>query len=1110
MSIKDGKAIIKPGDSAGSELFKHITATDPDDLMPPPDSGKKLTSQQITLLKRWIDEGANWEQHWSFIKPHRPELPKVKNTSWPKNEIDYFILNKLEQAGLEPSPKADKETLVRRATLDLTGLPPTIDEVDAFLADNSTGDYDKLVNRLMESSHYGEQMGRYWLDAARYADSHGYHIDAPRMVWKYREWVIDAFNKNLPFDQFTIDQIAGDMLPNATLEQKVASGFNRCNMSTGEGGAIEEEYRVKYAVDRVETVGTVWLGLTIGCAQCHSHKYDPISQTEFYEFSAFFNSIAEAALDGNQPAPPPAIKVPSKEQSAQLDAFHAKIKELKEKLDGPNEELDQAQAKWEESWVAKLKTDFQVVSPVEVKSAGGATFKKLEDGSELAEGANADRDTYEIVLRQPPGKIGAIRLEALLDDSLPHKSAARSENGNFVLTEFEVDAAPIAEPNRRERIHFASATADFSQESFPVRNAIDGRSDTGWASEGHKKRENRTATFIADQPFGYEGGTEVRVRLRFDSQFPKHTIGRFRLALAPATEGLKILTPTELSTWQMAGPFPAESGKVAFDTEFGPEKSIDLTQSFADGKVHWTPRPEFVDGKVNDFTGENSAIYLYRTVRVPSAQKATLSLGSDDAIKAWVNGKLVLNKDVQRGAAADQDKVAVELNEGANQVLLKIVNYSVGGGFYFKLLQDQGDTLAPDIAQILAFSGGKFSDAQKKQLKEFYRQNFSPGWKTMSSQLAQTEEQLKGFEAKIPVTMISGELDKPRPTYLLVRGQYDKHGDQVYPNVPAVLPPLPASDKTNRLALAKWLVDKDNPLTARVTVNRFWQHYFGTGLVKTTEDFGAQGEAPSHPELLDWLACEFMDSGWDMKHLQKLIVSSATYQQSSKITPKLLQADPQNRLLSRGPRFRMDAEMIRDGALKMGGLLVEKIGGPSVKPYQPAGLWLEVSYGFKEDYKADEGEGLYRRSMYTYWKRQSPPPGMLTFDAPSREVCTVRRQRTNTPLQALELMNDPQYIEASRGFARRIMTEAGSDPAEKVKFAYRVATSRVPSESEVHVLRDIYEKQLADFRKDPEAAQKLLSVGDSKVAKSLDQCEMAAWTSVASLIMNLDAAVTKS
>jgi len=746
-----------------------------------------------------------------------------------------------------------------------------------------------------------------------------------------------------------------------------------------------------------------------------------------------------------------------------------------------------------------------------VKSSGGTTFKKLEDGSELAEGANPDKESYEIILRQPPGEVGAIRLEALLDDSLPHKRSARSDNGNFVLSEFEVEAGAIAAPDRRERVHFANATADYSQEGFPIQNAIDGRSDTGWAIEGHKKRENRTATFIPEKPFGFSGGTEIHIRLKFDSQFAKHSIGRFRIAFAPATEGLRLLSPPTFSSWQVAGPFPSESGSVAFTTAHGPEKLIDLTQNFSDGKIKWTAKPEFTDGKVNSLTGgENSATYLYRSIHAPFAQKATFSFGSDDAIKAWLNGKLILEKDVQRGAAADQDKLTVDLQEGENQLLVKIVNYALGTGFYFNTLHDQSDTLSPEIAQILAFSGGNFSDKQKENLKTFYRQNFSPGWKDLSVQLAQTEQEMKKFEAEIPMTMISGELDKPRDTFLLVRGQYDKHGDQVYPNVPAVLPPLPRTEKTNRLALAKWLVDKENPLTARVTVNRFWQHYFGTGLVKTTEDFGAQGEAPSHPELLDWLAVEFMESGWDMKHLQKLIVSSATYQQSSRITPKLLQEDPQNRLLTRGPRFRMDAEMIRDSALQFGGLLVEKIGGPSVKPYQPAGLWTEVSYGFKEDYKADEGEGLYRRSMYTYWKRQSPPPGMTTFDAPSREVCTVRRQRTNTPLQALELMNDPQYIEASRGFARRIMEEAGSDPVERVKFAYRLATSRAASENEIHVLRDIFQKQLEAFQKNPDSAKKLLNIGESKVEKGLDSCELAAWTSVASLIMNLDATVTKS
>jgi len=1107
---KEGKSIIKSGESKNSELYKHISSEDPDEIMPPAKSGKKLTSAQVDLIKRWIDEGAKWETHRAFQKPVRPQLPTVKDSSWPKNEIDRFVLKKLEDENLSPSPEADKATLVRRATLDLTGLPPTIDEVDAFLADNSTGAYEKLVDRLMDSTRYGEQMARYWLDHARYADSHGYHIDAPRMVWKYREWVIDAYNKNKPFDQFTIEQIAGDMLPDATLSQKIASGFNRCNMSTGEGGAIEDEYRVKYAADRAETVGTVWLGLTVGCAQCHSHKYDPIAQKEFYQLSAFFNSIAEPALDGNVPAPEPKIKVPSKEQAAEEEKFNQKIAALKEKLEGPNTDLDRAQQEWEKKWAEKLHTDFFVASPVEVKSIGGATLKNLDDSSILAEGTNPDKDTYEVLLRHPPGKIGAIRLEALLDDSLPNKSAARSENGNFVLTELEVETAPIAEPKRRERVRFVSATADYAQEGFPVTNAIDGKSDTGWAAEGHKRKENRTATFIPEKPFGYSGGTEIRVRLRFDSQFPKHAIGRFRLALAPVSEGLRLLTPLQFSSWQMAGPFAAESGQAAFETEYGPEKKIDLTETFNEGKVKWVAKPEFTDGKANELSGENSATYLYRTVRTPFAQKATFSLGSDDAIKVWVNGKLVLDKNVQRGIAPDQDKISVELNEGENQLLLKVVNYSSGYAFYFNPSREESDSLTPEIAQILAFSGKELSEQHKTALRKFYRQNFSPGWKELSAELAQTQDEMKKLDAQIPVTMVSKELETPRDTYLLVRGQYDAHGEKVFPNVPSVLPPLPHSDKTNRLALAKWLVDKENPLTARVTVNRYWQRYFGTGLVKTAEDFGSQGEAPSHPELLDWLATEFMNSGWDIKHMQKLILTSATYKQSSRVTPELLHSDPQNRLLARGPRFRMDAEMIRDTALALGGLLAEKIGGPSVKPYQPPGLWTEVSYGFKEDYVPDKGEGLYRRSMYTYWKRQSPPPGMTTFDAPSREVCSVRRQRTNTPLQALELMNDPQYVEAARGLARRMMTECGSNPEKCIEFAYRLATSRKPSQNEINVLKEIFEKQFADYQTNREAALKLLSVGESKQADGLNPSEWAAWTTVASAILNMDATVTKS
>jgi hypothetical protein len=1106
----DGKPVIVAGESGKSELVRRITTADPEDKMPPEKSGKHLSEQQIDLLKHWVDSGAKWELHWAFEKPVRPPLPEVRHKDWPQNPIDYFTLAKMEQEGLAPSPQADKRTLVRRSTLDLTGLPPTIDEVDSFLADNTKGSYDTLVDRLIDSSHYGEQTARYWLDAARYADSHGYHIDSPRMVWKYREWVIDAFNKNMPFDEFTIDQLAGDMLPNARTDQIVASGFNRCNMTTGEGGAIDEEYRVKYAADRVETLSMVWMGLTMGCCQCHSHKFDPMTQKEFYQMAAFFNGIAENAMDGNAPAPPPSIKVPTKEQSEEMGKFDKEIAAFKEKLDGPNSELDAAQARWETEWRDKLKTDWAVLDPIESKSKGGASFKKLEDHSYLVEGTNSDKETYEFVYRVGPAPVSGLRLEALIDDSLHSKGPGRSDNGNFVLSEFQVDAAPITQPDKRQRIRFSSAFADYSQEKFPVANAIDGKNETGWGIDGMNKHESRSAVFIPEHPITFAGGTELRVRLVFETQFAKHTIGRVRVAVAHEGEGLRMLTPPMFTSWQMVGPFTAGSGEEAFNKDFGPEKQVDLTQSWNDAKLKWVAKPDFADGKANNLSGDNAATYLYRTITVPQPRKLTLSFGSDDAIKVWLNGKAVLEKNVQRGVEPDQDKVTVDLNAGENQLLVKAVNYSGAYAFYFKPGAADAHEITPEIAQSLVLSGGTVSDAQKSELRKFYRKNFSPGWQELADQLKKVEDQKKTLDGQIAMCMVSKELDTPRDTYLLIRGEYDHRGEKVLPGVPSILPPLPHSEKTNRLALAKWLVDKNNPLTARVTVNRFWQRYFGTGLVKTTEDFGAQGEQPTHPELLDWLAVEFMESGWDVKHIQKLMVTSATYKQSSKLTPDLLQKDSLNKFYARGPRFRMDAEMIRDNALAVSGLLVDKIGGPSVKPYQPPGLWTEVSYGFKEDYVPDKGEGLYRRSMYTYWKRQSPPPGMTTFDAPSREVCTVRRPRTNTPLQALALMNDPQYVEASRALATRMIKQGSADVEQRIDFGFRLATARPPSEKEKEVLLSVYKEQLAQYSANKEAATKLLSVGESKPDPAIDTAELAAWTSVASMILNLDATITKS
>lgn len=1109
LAVLDGRPVVVPGDSSKSELFRRITTPDEDDRMPPAKTGKTLNTEEVEKIRAWIDEGASWEQHWAFVPPVRPALPELKENPWDRNPIDRFVMARLQKEGLSPSPEAGKETLIRRVTLDLTGLPPSVQEIDAFLADDNEDAYEQLVDRLLNSPRYGEQMARYWMDAARYADTHGYHIDAERSIWPWRDWVIKAFNDNKPFDQFTVEQLAGDLLENPTQEQVVATGFNRNIMTTGEGGAIEEEYRVKYGVDRVDTTATVWLGLTMACAQCHDHKYDPVTQVDFYKLFAFFNGVAEPALDGNRPTPAPVVKVPSAEQARRLEEMDGTIEMVRSKLDGPMPETDRAQALWEEEWRRKLQGQWHALDLVEAKSKEGAELRMLEDRSILASGSNPERDEYQLLFKTGLNEIRAIRLEALTHESLPGGGAGRAKNSNFVLTELEIEAAPLSQPEAFVPVKFLSAQADYSQAKFGIENTIDGKEDTGWAVDGDSKKEDRTAVFIPAAPITFDEPVQLRVRLRFGSQFGQHAIGRVRFTATDDGFLAGILAPAQLSSWQVLGPFKAADGKEAFEKVYPPEEEVKFAETYADGTLKWSAKPEFVDGEIHNLEGENAATYLYRTIDVAEGEAFTISLGSDDAIKAWLNGEVVLARDVMRGIAKDQDKIAVHLKPGTNRLLLKVVNYAGGYGFYFRMdPEEQG--LPVDILFALASEPSQRGDEVTDKLRRHYRKQHSEEWRRWNDELTQVESEKKKLEESIPLTLVMREMEKPRPTHILKRGEYDQPGEMVEPGVPGFLPPLPEGAPNNRLGLAQWLVDAGHPLTARVTVNRFWQRYFGSGLVRTTEDFGTQGERPTHPQLLDWLATEFIASGWDVKALQRLIVTSATYRQSSRVTPELLARDPANRLLARGPRFRMDAEMLRDNALAISGLLTERLGGRSVKPYEPPGLWEAVSYGFSQKYQQSSGSDLYRRSLYTFWKRQSPPPNMVLFDAPSRETCNVRRPRTNTPLQALALMNDPQFVEMSRGLAERIMREETGTPAARASYAFRLATGRNPGTEELNLLIEFYEDERERFGQEAEGAVALLQVGDLPRDSSLDPAELAAWTSVANLILNLDETITKS
>jgi hypothetical protein len=1114
-AAKSGDFAIVPGDLKKSVLVDRVTTKNEDDVMPPPKTGKKLTVAQIDLLKRWIAEGAPWQTHWAYETPKRPALPAVKDKKWAKNEIDLFVLAKLDKEKLKPAPETDKTTLLRRASFDLTGLPPTPDEVDAFLADKSPAAYEKVVDRLLASPRYGEHAARYWLDAARYADSHGYHIDSERSMWKYREWVINAFNKNMPFDQFTTEQIAGDLLPEATVDQQIGSGYVRCNLSTGEGGAIVEEYQAKYTFDRIETTSTIWMGLTMTCARCHTHKYDPITHHEYYGLYALFNNLNESVMDNNAPNPAPTIKVPSPDQIKRQGELKTLLADGRKKLDAPMPELDAKQPVWEAQWRSKLSEGWTILKPESVKSTNGTEFTVNADNSVLAHGTNPPKDIYEVKLKLAAGNLAAVRLEALPHESLPLKAAGRADDGNFRLSEFEAEIIYPGTNAKPVKIKFTQALADSARAGNEAALAIDAKPETGWQADTNGLTDAHAVLFLPAEPQAIKPDATLRVALKFEASTSKRAIGHFRLSAAQNDDLVQLLAPPKAEPWQVLGPFKTESTLAGFTNVFPPETAVDLKKTYAGvrDEIKWNAKPDFADGKANllvqDLHGLHGAFYLHRTMTLPAARKVEFSVRADDLFKLWVNGKLVAERSTKEKAGEGPVKVVVNLKKGENKLLFKVVTTQGAAYFTFKDSIDDEHALPADVAAMFAATKN-FTAPQKTKIKSVYRRLHSPEFKEMFENVEKWTEENSGIERSIPSTMVAKEMEKPRDTFMLIRGEYDKKGDKVGPGVPAVLPPWPAGQPTNRLGFARWLLQSDHPLTARVTVNRFWQQYFGTGLVKTTEDFGVQGDNPSHPELLDWLATEFIRTGWDIKKMHRLMVTSAAYRQSSKVTPQMLARDPENRLIARGPRFRVDAESVRDTALFVSGLLVDRAGGKSVKPYQPGGLWEAVSFNNSQKYVPDTGDAQYRRSMYTYWKRQSPPPNMMIFDAPTREYCVVRRPRTNTPLQALALMNDPQIVEASRAFAQRMMSEGGKDVESKVAYGFRLATSRKIAKDEAKVLQDVFKQQLADYQKNKDAAEKLLGLGSFKAKPELDHAELAAWTMVANTILNLDETITKN
>ncbi len=1119
----DGIAIV-PGKPDESELWKRITQHDAGERMPPVNSGKRpLSDAEKELLRRWIEEGAVYEPHWSFVPPVEPPAPAVKDAHWVRDPLDRFVLARLEQEGLAPSPEAGRETLLRRVFLDLTGLPPTPEELAEFLADVRPDAYERCVDRLLQDEPYrsrcAEHLAVPWLDAARYGDTNGIHTDAGRQIWPWRDWLLGALRENMPFDRFVTEQIAGDLLPGATQDQKVASGFNRNHIMTDEGGAIPEEYLVEYAVDRVNTTSSVFLGLPMGCARCHDHKFDPFTQEDYYSLYAYFDSLEEpglySQLPDNKRAFEPFMEVPTPEQMRELNDARTELGQRKQQLDEPAPvEAEQLAA-----FVDKLDYGAGLVwaelAPTSASSAQGATLTIQPDGSVLGSGKNPDTDEHELHFTTQATGLRLVAFEGLTDPSLDHASVGRAPRGNAVLTSLQVEARSLRDPAQTKTLAFRWCWADHEQADgdYRLTNVLDADPQSGWAVEGYERNDPRVALFLSEEPFGFEGGTELVVKLGYDSIYTQHVFGRERVSVASFDEAALARLPLFGSGWYSVGPFPATNRNEIYATAYGPEgdAQLDLKHNFGAGNQYWTFSQEFADARLNELAEGTNASYVAKRVFAPSARHVEAFSGSDDGLRIFLNGKEIFGKEVDRSLAADQDKFAFDLPAGESTLVLKVVNTGGRAGFYWRTLPGV-DELPPDLLLALLPAGSRVA-AQETRIERAWKLAFSPSYRALTEQIAALEQRVAEIDARVPRTMVMKELGEPRPTYVLKRGQYDQP-DKSRPvgrRIPPALGKLPEGAPANRLGLAQWLVAPENPLVARVAVNRIWEACFGTGLERTSEDFGQQGEWPSHPELLDALAVEFRESGWDVKGLLRRIVTSATYRQDSRLRPESREKDPDGRLLSRYPRRRLSAEELRDQALYVSGLLVEKLGGPSVKPYQPPGLWQEIAMPASNTriYEQGTGEDLWRRSLYTYWKRACPPPALQTFDAPTRESCVIRRITTNTPLQTLVLWNDEQFVEAARVLAQRTLAGEGDDRA-RLEALFVRATGRPVAEAALAPLERGLEHFRARYASDAEGASKLVALGMAPRPENADARELAAWTMVASTVLNLDATLCRN
>lgn len=973
---KNGSAIV-PGKPDTSLLYQRITAEKPARRMPPISSHKTLTPQQVAIFKQWIEQGAPWKEHWAYKAPVKAQPPVVKNVAWSHSPIDRFLLAKIEAAGLTPAPAADKRTLIRRVALDATGLPPTPAEIDQYLKDTRPNAYEQMVDRYLGSPHYGEQRGRYWLDAARYADTHGIHVDNYREIWPYRDWVIQAFNHNMPFNEFTTEQLAGDLMPKPTLDQRIATGFHRCNVTTNEAGIIEDEYAEIYAKDRADTTAAVWLGMTVGCATCHDHKFDPILQKDFYALGAFFRNTKQKVMDDNIPDTPPVLVVPRAEDREEW------VK-ISTRLAGIRKEMDESPARANsdfQSWLTK-RSAVTSAHPLDEKdelySANVVELSKTEGPYELGDGNVAGAKA----LRFKTNEGLKVEKGPRLDSEKPF-----SISTTFFFPKAEQSYVVVSHQNPKEK-------------------------NRGWSLE--------------------VGGRVTIFRLVSDG-------GRAVNIQAAHLEQIKH------GTWNQ------------------------VTVSY-------------------DGSRRQSGLSLYLNGRAISTQgggNQNTELPGD----IGVDTPLILGKSLAEGAIAD----------------FRIFNRVVSEG-EARLLNEW-----PAVSAALSKETSQLSDVDRKALSTWYLFKEDKRFRELASEQSELNTDAKAIARNGAITLVMQERADSKPeAHILFRGAYDQKRDLVLANTPSALPPMKTDMPKNRLGLAEWLFTPEHPLTARVTVNRMWQEIFGTGIVKTADDFGSQGEAPSHQELLDWLAVDFRENGWDVKRFYKEIFMTAAYRQSAQVTPLKVEKDADNRLISRGVRFRLDGEVVRDYALAASGLLAPQIGGPSVKPYQPEGVWEAVAMigSNTRFYKPDHGDGLYRRSMYTFWKRSAPPANMDVFNAPTRESCTVRRERTNTPLQALVTMNDVQFVEAARVLAERSMENA-SDFNAQLDFVTTRLMGRPLALNERQIARKSYDGFQKYYEKNQADAEKLLNEGESKPDPALAPANFAAMTMLVNQLMNLDEVLNK-